>query len=333
MHKPVVNYKAKFYGKHIHIPLNYDRFYYKAYKFSAGVDGYTIYYSHYKYRDDYVCVTLQHKVIEEKTCKQIYEDAVIILDSIGINTSLLELDDRLNRIDLKWDYKARNILEINAFFNAISKSRDSFNSIDKINYTTAIKYKPVGSSTEIIIYDKWAEMNARKKKRSHVDLDISIYENVIRTEIRLKSKRLYNNSQGKMGLRKNLSEYFNEKVIDECFKKYVEPIFYSEPFFRIDYAIIAITHNDSLTEIEKEKLCYLVTEINKKGYSEAKRTYKYCDDTFDKHINLLRKIGINPLTFNKNFDIGIIPNFTKKEPIEYLENEEKYILEEVGDIF
>ena len=267
-----------------------------------------------------------------KTDKQIYEDTVVFLDSIGLDTNLLELEDKLNRIDYKRDFEARNQVEINAFFNAISKARSSFNGIDKIIYTTAIKYKPIGASTEVIVYDKYAEMNSRSKKHSHIDLDISSYENIVRTELRLKSKRLYNNTKNKRHLNKNLSEYFNESVADEHFKSFVEPIFYTELFYRIDYALVEIRSSDNLNDSEKEKLCHLVTEINKQGYSKAKETYNYCDDTFEKHIKLLRSIGVNPLTFDENIDIGIIPNFTTKKVFLDSESKEKFLLDEIGGI-
>lgn len=312
--KPIFPYKnITLYGKPIIIPLNYDRFYYKPYPFSGGIGGYTIYYCHYKYRDDYLMVTLQHKVVENKSNDEIYQDTLMFLDSIGVDTNLIELDDKLNRIDYKRDSEASNKLEIKAFFNAISKCKDSSNNVDKITYYNAIKFKPKSSATEIIIYYKFAEMNSRSQKRSHIDLDIINYELVIRIELRLKSKRLYNNSKNSSSLPKNLSAYFNKKVADDHFEKFVEPIFYTEPFYRLDYALLAIQTDRRLTEKEAEKLCKLVIDINKKGFTRAKAEYNYSGETFDKHIKLLRSIGVNPLTFDLQFDIGAIPNFTTKE--------------------
>ena len=112
---------------------------------------------------------------------------------------------------------------------------------------------------------------------------------------------------------KTLDNYYNEEVADECFKRYVEPIFYEEPFYRIDYALIAIQTDRRLTEKEAEKLCKLVIDINKKGFTQAKTEYGYCEDTFANHIKLLRDIGINPLTFDTNIDLAILHNFTTKE--------------------
>ena len=313
LHRPKYSKALRFHGIQHRYYGYVDKFYYKPYPFVGGYDGYSINYCHYKYRDDYVLVTLQHKVVEDKDDVTIVENTYNFLDSIGIDTELLELDDKLNRIDFKRDAEATNQVEIDAFFNAISKCRTSFYNVDKITYTTAIKYKPTESYTEIVVYDKWAEMNARAKKHSHVDLDISNFKNVIRTELRLKNKRLNCNKTATFKMDKHLSNYFRESVIDKCYKRYVEPIFYTEPFFRIDFALQLIETDNRLSDNQREKLSYLVSEINKRGFTEAKASYKYCDDTFEKHIKLLRKIGINPLTFDENIDIKFVVNFTLKE--------------------
>ena len=54
-------------------------------------------------------------------------------------------------------------------------------------------------------------------------------------------------------------------------------------------------------------------KINKKGFTRAKAEYGYCDDTFEKHIKLLRDIEINPLCFDEDIDLAILHNFTIKE--------------------
>ena len=112
---------------------------------------------------------------------------------------------------------------------------------------------------------------------------------------------------------KTIDNYYRENIADEHFTRYVEPIFYTEPFYRIDYALLAIKTDKRLTETEAEKLCKLVTDVYEKGFTRAKAEYKYCDDTFENHIKLLRSIGINPLTFDEDIDIPFLLNFTTKE--------------------
>ena len=114
-------------------------------------------------------------------------------------------------------------------------------------------------------------------------------------------------------MEKTIDNYYKESIADEHFSKYVKPIFYTEPFYRLDYALLAIQTDRRLTEAEAEKLCKLVIDTNEKGFTRAKEEYSYCDDTFEKHIKLLRSIEINPLTFDEDIDLAILHNFTTKE--------------------
>ena len=243
-----------------------------------------------------------------------------MLESIGIDSESLELKNKLNRIDYKHDFECeyKSVVEHQAIMNILSKTRDSYNGVykEELKKGSGIKYKPQSSYTEIIIYDKEQERKdklKKKKKTSHIELELKEFKNVFRTELRLKSKRLYYNKKHTLKMDKTLDNYYNEEVADECFKRYVEPIFYEEPFYRIDYALIAIQTDRRLTEKEAEKLCKLVIDINKKGFTQAKTEYGYCEDTFANHIKLLRDIGINPLTFDTNIDLAILHNFTTKE--------------------
>ncbi len=298
----------------------YDRFYYSKYPFTGKYGDYNLNYCHCKYKDDYICIEVQHTVIARLNKEEIYNNVLMFLESIGIDLNLLEVERKLNRIDFKRDseceYQPND--EKQAINSILSKSRDSYNGVykEKLKKGIGIKYKPKSSYIELIVYDKEQERKDKlkhKQKSSHYELEIAKYKNVFRTELRLKNKRLYYNIKHTLKIDKILDKYYNEEVADECFKRYVEPIFYTEPFYRIDYALLAIQSDRRLTEKEAEKLCKLVIDINEKGYTKAKAEYNYCDDTFDKHINLLRSIGINPLTFDEDIDIAFLLNFTTKE--------------------
>lgn len=299
---------------------NYDVFYKKPYPFTGKYDDYSLNYCHYKYRDEYILVGLQHNAVKGKNKDEIYENVSMLLESIGIDLELLEVKNKLNRMDYKHDFECeyKPIPEHQAIMCITSKTRDSYKGVykEELKQGNGIKYKPSGSYTEIIVYDKEQERRDKlknKKKSSHIELELKEYKNVFRTELRLKSKRLYYNIKHTLKKDKTLDNYYNEEVADECFSLYVEPIFYTEPFYRIDYALLAIKTDKRLTETESEKLCKLVTDVYEKGFTRAKTEYNYCDDTFEKHIKLLRSIGINPLTFDEDIDIPFLLNFTTKE--------------------
>lgn len=319
---PKTKKKLHLKAKHCLFPRykNYDIFYKRIYKFTGSYGNYSLNYYHYKYRNDYVLVTLQHNAVKGKNKNEIYEDALSLLESIGIDIESLELENKLNRIDYKHDFECeyRPVAEHQAIISIYSKSRDSYNGVykEELKKGTGIKYKPQSSYIEVIVYDKEQERKdklKKKKKTSHIELELKEFKNVFRTELRLKSKRLYYNKKHTLKLDKTLDNYYNEEVADECFKRYVEPIFYTEPFYRIDYALLNIQSDNRLTETEAEKLYQLVKDINEKGFTRAKAEYEYCDDTFEKHIKLLRSIGINPLTFDEDIDLEILHNFTTKE--------------------
>ncbi len=297
----------------------YDIFHNKSYPFTGRYGDYSLDYCHYKYRDDYIFVHLQHKAITNLTKEEIYKNTLMFLKSIGIDLKMLEIDRKINRVDYKRDTECEYepICEKQAIMSVCSKSRDSFYGVYKepLKKGIGIKYKPKSSAAELIVYDKENETlnKAKKEKSSQTELEIRKYENVFRTELRAKSQRVHNNKKSYFKIDNTIDYYFNENIADDHFKHFVEPIFYTEPFYRIDYALLAIQSDRRLTEKEAEKLCELVTDINKKGYTRAKAEYNYCDDTFDKHIKLLGSIGINPLTFDVDIDIPFLLNFTTKE--------------------
>lgn len=307
--------KLKFTGIRLsRFYAGYDKFYYKSYFFSGSYGNYSLFYSHYKYRDDYIYIHTQHNAIKGKTADIIYSNILILLESIGIDLKTLQIDRKINRIDYKRDFKCElnPVIEKQAILSIMSKLPTGIRGVKLDKYETAIKYKPKSSNgIEIIVYFKGEQL--RKCKKRGIELLIKEFENVIRVEVRAKNKRLNYNKNNTFKLSKTVDSYYVENIADEHFKKYVEPIFYTEPFYRLDYALLAIKSDRRLSETEAEKLSQLVIDINKKGYTKAKAEYNYCDDTFEKHIKLLRNIGINPITFDENIDIAILHNFTTKE--------------------
>lgn len=292
---------------------NYDKFFYKRYSFSGYYGNYSLFYSHYKYRDDYIYIHLQHYAIKGKTADAIYDDVLMLVESIGIDLEMLQIDRKINRIDYKRDFECElySIAEKQAILSVMSKLPTSARGVNLETYETAIKYKPKSSSgIEIIVYFKDEQLKKHKKKG--IQIQLKGFQNVIRVEVRDKNKRLNYNEKNTFYMDKTIDNYYKENIADKHFSKYVEPIFYTEPFYRLDYALIAIQSDRRLTEKEAEKLCKLVIDINKKGYTRAKAEYGYCDDTFDRHIKLLRSIGINPLTFDEDIDLAILHNFTTK---------------------
>ena len=99
------------------------------------------------------------------------------------------------------------------------------------------------------------------------------------------------------------------------FEKYVTKVWFSSPFYRIDIALDKIKKSSSITDNMKGKLCLLIYIIHYGGFSFAKYWYcsYYTSRTFDSHIKLLEKMGINPLTFSEKYSQEKMENFSVRK--------------------
>ena len=138
------------------------------------------------------------------------------------------------------------------------------------------------------------------------------YKNILRTEVKVKNAHLnYQKQHNKIA--KTLKNYFSVEMAQKYFKKYVEPIFYTEPFYRLDRAIVKIYETDSLKMFTRDRLCKFLTEINNLGITEAKQLYDA--NTFRNYIKKIRALNINPICFSqmvdgKKIEIKQIKNFS-----------------------
>lgn len=148
---------------------SYDIFYKRTYSFTGGYGNYSMLYSHYKYRDDYIYIHIQHNAIKGKNADTIYDDVLILLKSIGIDLKMLQIERKINRIDYKRDFECEynSIVEKQASLSIMSKLPTGVRGVNLETYETAIKYKPISScGIEIIVYFKDEQLKKLKKKRN-----------------------------------------------------------------------------------------------------------------------------------------------------------------------
>lgn len=195
---------------------------------------------------------------------------------------------------------------------------------------------------QVITYDKEAERKVSVKYEDIVGADDN-FEKIIRTEVRIKNRKLnYYKCNHDWGLAKELSNYLDPGMKAYFFKQYAEKVWFSEDFYRIDVALDMIEKDVNLSSKMKKKLCKVLQKINTCGYSEAQKYYGrlkrknqiqkassrgasknyikslkqkklgYLDfGTFSSYINQIRKLGINPLTFDEHFTLEKLSNFAK----------------------
>lgn len=167
------------------------------------------------------------------------------------------------------------------------------------------------------------------------------YKNILRTEVKLKNKHL---NDMKKTRDKTLAQYFKEEVAQEYFQKYIEPIFYTDPYFyRLDIAKDIIQNYQpgekqddkkqeesqednqkvkqeeqlQIPQFKKNRLCKFLTEINELGITAVKE--KYADETFRDYSNTIRALGISILCFSPVIN-GTVIQIEKMENFTLFQN-------------
>ena len=236
-----------------------------------------------------------------------------VFKNLHISTNAFE-SFNLNRIDYKVDCKLNSVEEKNIVFDLMKIATNKFDNIVKVPTRTSIRYNPQNGYIEFITYDKeQAIMDKSCFKNTDVEL-IKKFKNVIRTEIRVKNRKLNYNKRS-IGLSKDLVNYLSEDMAEYYFNSYAPKIWYTEPFYRLDVALKMINENTSLTKNMKGKLSYMLKHIYLCGVTATQDLYdkKYSRVTFRSHIKKIRGLGINPLTFNPEYSIEKLENFSLRK--------------------
>lgn len=284
---------------------------------------------HYPVADEYVVI--------ENACKK------VISDDLHIPQNYVE-SIVLNRIDFNMDYRIYDEEERNIIYNLMIKTRDKLGKVVKTKFNTAITYLPDTGYVETITYDKEMEhiLNFRYDDYEYVE-NLDNFKGIFRTEVRIKNRKLNQNKS--WGLSKELFNYLCEDMKAYYWKQYAEKIWFTEDFYRIDVAVKMIKQNDTLTEVTKSKLIEVLKRINKYGFTKARKYYaelkrskqieiaknkgasieklktivnkKLCSQdyaTFNNYIKRIRALGINPLCYDRKFELAKISNFAKYFP-------------------
>ena len=287
----------------------------RIYKWVDSIQGYNFCYIP---KTRYLHIMLSHQVIQGKDEEEIIEDIINLFKYyFGIPSKYIETLNRyikLGRIDFKRDYPYRNQeeLAIIKFLIRIATSsitRKNYNKVygeedneeeDFDEYQYMVKYKSKSNKTvEFVVYDKGLEQKYKYTKNKTQEEDKDYYEGVIRFEVRIKNNKL-NSEKKRKGIEKDIVNYKDSFTADDLFNQYAEEVFFKEKFYRIDIAKKLIK-NSTESNSMKNKLIDLLVSINKIGYTETENTYKY-KSSFKTHIKKIRDLGINPLTFNKEWE-------------------------------
>lgn len=321
------------------------------YHINYTLKDYNFYYNPRTY---YLSIMIEHQALLGNAKFEIMNNIRDIFKNyLGLEDKYLKNLDRatsLSRIDYKRDhrYKDEQHLSLIKFIVDIAPDtigngnyekldeRDEHLDIedfDDIEYMK--KFKSSSNKTaEFVIYDKQLEQEDKFRNGKITQEELDYFEKVIRFEVRIKNGKLNSLKTNKnWTLDKDIDNYKDEIVADELFNYYAEQAFFSEPFYRLDYAVRKI-RNSNESKYKKKIFRELLNSINERGFTETKLNYKY-PSMFSDHIKDLRKLGINPLTFPTTWNdkegnthkttYTTIPNFIQMESCMYDSNEEVVI--------
>lgn len=315
--------------------------------FIGGIAPFSLFYNPFC---RYVCITFNPKLVIGRypinSDLDNIEEAVkdFITDMLNLTTYYIK-DVTLNRIDYNIDYRITCEEERQIIYDLMEITTNKLGKVVKTSYMTTITYNPHSGYVEVIVYDKEIQNRPAIKYDDYassggVDND---FKGIIRIEVRIKNRKLnyYKNSE-KWRWLKVLRSYLNENKKEYFFKQYAQKVWFTEPFYRIDIALNLIRSNVELKDNMKNKLCDVLKSIRRNGYSKARDNYGYLkrandiqkaikkgysseyienlkhkklsyEDfaTFNNYVKKIRELGINPLTFSRNYELEKIENFAK----------------------
>lgn len=254
---------------------------------------------------------VKYKVVKTPTTKVriACKSGDVITGKLGGNTIHQDLVE-INRIEMKTDYRLKvadeQLIAQDIFRITADKSNRCLKELSIYPNRTNCEYK--SSSNNSIAITCYFKEYERLEKGDVAGAEK--FKDILRTEVKVKNKHL-NNNRKKMD--KTLVNYFSPSVAEDYFNNYVVPIFYTEPFYRLDIAQLEIYKNELLQDFEKDRLYQFLENINKFGISEVKEMYD--SNTFKEYSKKINKMGINILCFSpvidgKKITIKKMDNFT-----------------------
>lgn len=300
----------------------------------------------------YICITFNPKLIighypintDVDNIEQEIKD--FLVDKLKLASYYVK-NITLNRIDYNIDYRISCEEERQIIYDLMQIASENLGKVVKTLYISAITYNPKHGYVELIVYDKEMERKLAIRYDDYIsDNDVDKdFKGIIRIEVRIKNRKLnYYKYNERWNLSKELKHYLREDMKQYFFRQYSEKIWFAESFYRIDVALDLIRNNAYLKDNMKRKLCDVLKSIRRNGYTRTRNSYgnmkriddiqkaiktglssKYIDKlrteklcgsdfaTFNNYIKKIRELGINPLTYSRNYELEKIENFAKYE--------------------
>ncbi|WP_195970934.1 hypothetical protein [Clostridium thermobutyricum] len=222
-----------------------------------------------------------------------------------IHESLPRLENWiLNRIDYAINIKIEYVKEYIKLFQRGDKPKrfkELYCSSSKKRKQLEGSLYLFNSSVNINFYDKY---NERVKK----NLNENAKRDILRLEIQCKKSKLYNIKNKSKFESLQVGEYLKKDISHKILSDYYFLVIGKGDYYKLKEAIEKIK-NSNYSISTKEKLIKTLNLVNKhKSVWKARDKCEYSIASFNRYLQLIRGININPVTIPVRWEIDFLAN-------------------------
>ena len=237
---------------------------------------------------------LERPQIESKDIHIILEKINKIVGAVLNRCFKLEL----NRIDYRYDVVVESKMARNLLLKLLKKASDRSSYMKKIDkYKGTVRYFAKSKSNNI--YDKENERKSKGQEVKEYEKCIMRFEAQVKKP-HLRYKKIKNNIQ------LELEEYFTFEKYKEYMEKMIIKVVGKGDFYNFYHAKKIINNSSIKDKYKKEIIEFLNYTSVKRSLSKTKEAYgRY---KYDKYMDILEELGVNPIIIPEKEKVSYLPN-------------------------
>ena len=267
-----------------------------------------------RYSHDYLSITIilnpsklinkgDEYTIKESDLEEIKTAFKSVLNKIHIGLPSLE-NWEVSRIDYAINIKTRYVKEYIKLFQRGDKPKG----FKELYCTKSRRRKQLegsfylfNKSVAINFYDKEDQLSKKNFNRDGV-------EDLLRLEVQC-NKTKVNNIKYQKGFRTSYAKNFLQVDLSkEYINTYYDKTIGSGDYYKLSKAI-QMVEDSNYTRTMKKKLVEVLRAISKhRSIWKARKESKYSRNSFNKYLNLIRALNINPVTIPNEWEVNFLKN-------------------------
>lgn len=267
-----------------------------------------------KYKYDYMQISItlnpvkliQKKGVELIDINDIEEVMKVFNEKIKlIHESLPRLENWiLNRIDYAINIKTEYVKEYIKLFQRGDKPKR----FKELYCSRSKKRKQLDGS--LYLFNSSVNINFYDKHNERIKKNLNEYKNynIIRLEVQCKKLKLYNIKDKNKFESLQVGEYLKKDISYMILSYYYSIVIGKGDYYKLKEAIEKIKNSD-YSKSTKEKLIKTLKLVNRhKSIWKAREKCEYSTISFNRYLQLIRDVNINPVTIPNRWDVDRLKN-------------------------